>query len=87
VKRRDAIVSLALSGLGTLLTSGTATRQTSKEGLSEEQLRMLLRQFAGLELQPGEAPKVLASFKSNRFTAKVDPMVQPQADFDPEVEP
>ena len=46
----------------------------------------MLQQLAGLELQPGEAAKVLASLKSNRFTAKVDPTIQPQSDFDPEVD-
>jgi hypothetical protein len=46
---------------------------------------MLLRQMAGLELQPGEAPKVLASFRLNRFIRKVEPTIQPQ-DFDPELD-
>jgi hypothetical protein len=86
VKRRDAIVSLALSGLSTLLLSRAAAGQAENEGLSEEQLRIVLRQFAGLDLQPGEAPKILASFNSNRFMVKVDPTIQPQCDFDPEVD-
>ena len=85
MKRRDALVSVAVYGAGAVLPSWSGLKVPS-EGLSEEQLRILLRQLAGLELQSGEAPKILASLRSNRFTASVDPTVQPQSDFDPEVD-
>jgi hypothetical protein len=86
VKRRDLVVSLAASGLGIALGPWVAAGRPNEE-LSEEQLRMILRELAGFDLPAAEAPKVLAAFKLNRFTTKVDPIVQPQADFDPEVEP
>jgi hypothetical protein len=85
VKRRDALVSLAVYGAGAVLPSWSGLKVPS-EGLSEEQLRILLWQLGGLEMQSGEASKVLVSLRSNRFTASVDPTVQPQSDFDPEVD-
>ena len=68
-----------------MLTSCQAP-QNAPQQLSEEQLRALLHEFAGLDLQPGEGPHILASLKNNRFTAPVDPTIQPQSDFDPEVD-
>jgi hypothetical protein len=85
VKRRDALVSVAVYGAGAVMPSWSGVKIPS-EGLSEEQLRILLWQLAGLDLQSGEAPKILVSLRSNRFTANVDPTVQPQSDFDPEVD-
>ena len=85
MERRDVLVAIVVSGAVNALNLWAAP-QLLTEDLSEEQLRFLLRQLAGLELQASEAPKILASFKSNRFTAKVDPTIQPQSDFDPEVD-
>jgi hypothetical protein len=84
VRRRDAVVSIAVSGAA-LVLGGCATSQAPHDGLPEEQLRALL-QLNGMDLQPGEGPKVLASFTSNRYTAAVDPMIQPQSDFDADVD-
>ena len=85
MKRRDMLVALAVSGAGTALAS-CAGPQGPGEGLGEEQLRLMLRQLAGFELSPDEAPRVLAALKTNRFTGRVDPTTQPQSDFDAEVE-
>ena len=40
----------------------------------------------GMDLDPGEGPKVLASFTANRFAVLVDPTIQPNSDFDPAVD-
>jgi hypothetical protein len=84
VKRRDALVSIAWSGAA-LVLPGCASSQASHEGLSDDQLRAML-QLNGMDLQPGEGPKVLASFTAGRYTTAVDPTVQPQSDFDPDVD-
>jgi hypothetical protein len=84
MKRRDALVSMALSGAAVVLP-GCATSRSEGGVLSEEQLRAML-QLTGMDLQPGEAPAVLASFTGSRFTAAVDPTTQPQSDFDADVD-
>ncbi len=83
MERRDALLLLITSAAGATL----ASCEMSKEGgISQQQLVALVRNVAGLDTQAKDAPKVLASFNSNRFTAKVDPTIQPQADFDPETD-
>jgi len=74
-----------MSGAAAAVRSWPASAQANQM-LSEEQLGTLLRQMVGIELGPGEAPKVLASLRLNRFTRRVEPTIQPQ-DFDPELEP
>ena len=85
MKRREVLVSMALSGAAMALP-GCAKVQAPAEGLSEDQLRAML-QLNGMDLQPDEAPKVRASFLAGRFTTAVDPAVQPQSDFDADVDP
>jgi hypothetical protein len=85
VRRRDALVSVVTSGLG-IAVGSWALPELANECLSEEQLGIFLRHLAGFDLPAGEGPKVLASFNSNRFKANVDPKIQPQSDFDPEVD-
>jgi hypothetical protein len=80
MKRRDALVSLAVSGAG-VLWAGCGGQEPSG-GLSEQQVGLLVHELTGSELQPGQASQVLASLKGNRFTADVDPTIQPQSDFD-----
>ena len=75
MKRRDALVSLAA------LTSLAACASSTPA----DDLQAVVRQLGGFDLQPGEAPAVLASLKGSRYTAEVDPTIQPQSDFDPEV--
>jgi hypothetical protein len=81
MKRRDALVSLAVSGAG-VLWAGCGANQAPTAGLTEQQVGLLVRELTGSELQPGQASQVLASLKGNRFTADVDPTIQPQSDFD-----
>jgi hypothetical protein len=82
LKRCDALISIPIFGVGAVLTSCDAPPMQTGE-ISEEQLRLMLRQLSGLELAPGEWTKVLESLKATRFTAYIDPMTQPQSDFDP----
>jgi hypothetical protein len=84
MNRRDLFSSVAIVAGTMLWDPRSATSQS--DGLSDEQLRSALRYLAGLDLEPGEAAKVLASLHLNRFDVKVEPTVQPQADFDPEVD-
>ena len=84
MKRRDALLSLAMSVAVAAVSSWPAPARAN-QGLSEEQLGTLLGQMVGLELRPGEAPKVLASIRLNRFTRRVEPTIQPH-DFDPELD-
>ena len=84
MKRRDALVGLAMIGASSALPS--CARPSPKVDAGEEQLRVILGQLAGLELRPGEAPRVIAALRANRFTGQPDPTTQPQADFDAEVE-
>jgi hypothetical protein len=42
--------------------------------------------LVGMELGAGEGAAVLASFNGNRFTADVDPKIQP-TDFDADLGP
>ena len=85
MNRRDALISLVTSSVG-MAVSSWAAPQAPSDRLSEPQLEILLEELAGLKLQAGEAKKVLASLSLNRFTAKIDPKIQPQSDFDPEVD-
>ena len=83
MKRRDAVVSLAITGAAALLPACTRV-QASSDSLTEDQMRAMLR-LNGLDLQPGEAAAILASFNSSRFSVAVDPTVQP-TDFDADVD-
>jgi hypothetical protein len=83
VKRRDALVTLAVSGAATAWP-GCASKVPG-EGLSDPQMRAMLR-LNGMDLRPGEGPQVLASFNASRFPATVDPTIQPQSDFDASVD-
>jgi hypothetical protein len=82
MKRRDALKSLVVSGAAAALPAGAGTEPTE---LSEDQLRAMLR-LVGMELGAGEGAAVLASFNGNRFTADVDPKIQP-TDFDADLDP
>ena len=84
MKRRDALMALGVSGIA-LALPGCASPQASSGGLSEDQLEAMLR-LNGMTLEAGEGPAVLASFTANRFPTVVDPAIQPQCDFDPEVD-
>jgi hypothetical protein len=53
--------------------------------LSDDQIEAMLK-LNGMSLEPGEGPAILASFVGNRFAAVPDPAIQPQCDFDPEVD-
>lgn len=75
MNRRDALVSLAAVASLTACAASTPA----------DDLQAVVRQIGGFDLQPGEAPAVLASLKGSRYTADVDPTIQPQADFDPDV--
>jgi hypothetical protein len=85
MQRRDALASLAVSGAGILL-GACSTPSAAGEGPSEAQIGILLRQLTGYELRPGEGAKVLASLQGSRYTGAVDPTIQPQSDFDPDVD-
>ncbi len=82
MRRRDALKSLMVSGAAAALPAGASPALTTE--LSEDQLRAKLR-LVGMELKAGEGAAVLASFNGNRFTAEVDPRIQP-ADFDADVD-
>jgi hypothetical protein len=83
MKRRDVLVTLAMSGAVAMLPD-CARVEAAPGVLTEEQMRALLR-LNGLDLSPGEGPAVLASFNSSRFPAAVDPTIQP-TDFDADVD-
>lgn len=85
MQRRDALASLAASGAG-LLLGGCAPPAAANAGPSESQIGPLLQQLTGYTLRPGEGATVLASLEGNRYTAAVDPTIQPQSDFDPAVD-
>jgi hypothetical protein len=76
--RRDAIASLAVSSAGILLGGCT---HASPEAASAIDIGSLLHQLTDYTVRPGEGASVLASLQGNRFTAAVDPTIQP-ADFD-----
>jgi hypothetical protein len=84
VERRDALMAMAMSGVVVALP-GCSVPQATVGGLTEDQLGAMLR-LNGTDLAPGEGQKVLASFAANRFAGAVDPMIQPNCDFDPDVE-
>ena len=83
MKRRDALVALAMSGAIAILPD-CARVEAAPSALTEEQMRALLR-LNGLDLTAAEAPAVLASFTASRFPAAVDPTIQP-TDFDADVD-
>jgi hypothetical protein len=85
MQRRDALASLMTSGAG-LLLGACSSPPASSEGPSEAQIGVLLQQLTGYTLRPGEGAKVQASLDGNRFTAAVDPTIQPQSDFDPDID-
>ncbi len=80
--RRDAIASLAVSSAGILL--GACTHAPA-ETASTIDIGSLLHQLTDYTVRPGEGAPVLASLQGNRFTAAVDPTIQP-ADFDAETD-
>ena len=54
---------------------------------SDAELAAVLREFGGQEqFAPGDAARIRAVLKQYRFDVKVDPEVQPQGDFDAEVD-
>ena len=77
--RRDAIASLAVSGAGILLAG--CTHAQAPDTASAIDIGSLLHQFTDYTVRPGEGAAVLASMQANRFTATVDPTIQP-TDFD-----
>jgi hypothetical protein len=83
LKRRDALVAMAASGVAIVLPGCASPRPTSG-ALTDDQMRAMLR-LNGMDLAPGEGPRVLASFTGNRYAAAVDPAIQPNCDFDPDV--
>ena len=68
--RRDALITLAALA--------------ACSGGHEDDLQVVVRELGGFELKPGEGPAVLASLKGSRYTADIDPTIQPQSDFDPD---
>ncbi len=84
VNRRSALLTIAMSGTAILLPACEAPKSRSAL-LSDDQMQAMLR-LNGMDLAPGEGPKVLASFTANRFTASVDATIQPNSDFDPDVD-
>jgi hypothetical protein len=78
--RRDAIASLAVSGAGILL-GGCTPAHAPESAASGIDVGSLLHQLTDYSLRPGEGAAVLASLQGNRFTAAVDPTIQP-TDFD-----
>jgi hypothetical protein len=84
VNRRDALLSIAVCG-AVLALPACVVPESPSGLLSDGQMSAMLR-LNGMDLGPGEGPKVLASFRANRFTASVDPMIQPNSDFDPAVD-
>ncbi len=80
--RRDAIASLAVSSAGILL-GGCTPAHAPGGAISEIDVGSLLRQLTDYTVRPGEGASVLESLQGNRFTATVDPTIQP-ADFDAE---
>jgi hypothetical protein len=51
----------------------------------QDDFQVVVREIGGFELKPGEGPAVMASLKGSRYTVDVDPTIQPQSDFDPDV--
>ena len=86
MNRREAVVSVAMAGVAIALPGCAVSGNQGSGVLTDEQMRAMLR-LNGMDLEPGEGPKVLASFVGSRFTAQVDPTIQPQADFDADVDP
>jgi len=88
MQRRDALASLAASGAGILLGGCTpsAASRAESDANSEALIEPMLSQLTGYSVRPGEAAAVLASLNGSRFTAPVDPTIQPQSDFDPDVD-
>jgi len=84
MKRRDLLLSMAASSVAIALP-GCVGRSGNK-GVSESDVRDMLMDLYGIELPPGQEQAVIASLKGSRYTAAVDPMVQPQCDFDAEVD-
>jgi hypothetical protein len=73
---------------GAALALGACGRTVPAAGdLSEGELHAWLRYVDGDQAGSGDAQGILASLKANRFTAAVDPTIQPQSDFDPDVDP
>ena len=84
VNRRHALLTIAMSGTAIALP-GWDIPESQSGLLSDNQMQAMLR-LNGMDLGPGEGPKVLASFTANRFAAPVDPTIQPNSDFDPGVD-
>jgi hypothetical protein len=76
-------MTLAVSGAAAMVPA--CTSEPPKEGLADLEMRAMLR-LNGMDLAPGEGPRVLASFTASRFPAAVDPTIQPQSDFDADVD-
>jgi hypothetical protein len=83
VKRRDVLVTIAASGAAAMLPACSGEAPT--EGLSDVEMRGMLR-LNGMDLGPGEGAAIRASFVGSRFPAAVDPTIQPQSDFDADVD-
>ena len=79
--RRDAIASLAVSSAGILL--GGCTPGHAPKAASAIDIGSLLHQLTDYTVRPGEGASVVESLQANRFTAAVDPTIQP-TDFDAE---
>jgi hypothetical protein len=80
--RRDAIASLAVSSAGILL-GGCTPGHPPASAASGIDIGSLLHELTDYTLRPGEGAGVLESLQGNRFTASVDPTIQP-TDFDAE---
>jgi hypothetical protein len=82
--RRDALATLAVSGAGILL-GGCSPAAAPVDAASPIDIGSLLHQLTDYTLRPNEGSAVLASLQGNRFTAAVDPTIQP-TDFDAETD-
>lgn len=85
MERRDALATLAASGAG-LLLNGCSPQPATTGRPSDAHIGLLLSGLTPYTLGPGEGAAVQASLDGNRFTAAVDPTIQPQSDFDPDVD-
>jgi hypothetical protein len=85
MNRRHLLKTAVASTGGALLSSCARGRQPRLA--SDAELAAVLREFGGVELAPGEAARIRKAIRESRFEIKVDPEVQPECDFDPEVEP
>ena len=72
----------AQEGLAMLPTSAASGQHVA----SDAELVAVLRELGGFELASEDASQIRALIQELRIEGRVDPEVQPQCDFDPEVD-